>query len=548
MINETDYTNNPLSKEQENQIDALFAQYDNTDTPGCAVGVIQDGRFIYKKSFGMANLDYDIPITSDSKFDLASTTKQFTAACIVLLHLEGKLDFDDEVQKHIPELPTYERPLTIRHMLNHTSGLRDYLNLMEFSGLRWDNYIDTSDAVRIVCNQQELDFLPGEKYSYSNSGYIMLAEIVQRVSKKSIRDYSDEKIFKPLGMDNTFYNDDCNEIIKKRAISYSAKDEKFGCYNANFVALGDGNIVSTVNDLIKWDSIFYNPVVGGQRMLDLLLKQGKLNNGETLAYAFGLLHNNYKGLANINHGGSMFGFRSQLIRYPEQKTSMIILSNRADTNPDNLANQIADILLVQEKENLPESQLKTVNVNRKINLPEIELEKFCGCFWCDEKKLSRKIFLKDGYLQYWRSENSISQLIPVSDHELIMQGVSIEARLVFEFNSDSSNIRFLDNGKQTMVLKSYLPVEISQQELSELVGHYYSSELDVVYKLKLESGKLYLFIKDKRMTEVDYIMPNLFKVIEWGNFLEFIYNNQQEVTGLKLDSERAKNIQFIKQS
>jgi len=541
----TDFVSDLLTKEQAIKIDSIFADYNN-NTPGCAVGVIQNGQFVYKKSFGMANLDYDIPLTADSKFELASTSKQFTAACIVLLNLEDKLNLDDDVRKYINEVPDYGKTITIRHLLNHTSGIRDYLELMSFSDIQFNSFFTTKDGVRLVCKQKELDFLPGEKFSYSNSGYLLLAEIVERVSGITIKKYADGKIFKPLKMNDTFYNDDCTETMKDRVISYDVdKNGKFSGNFYNFTALGDGGVVSTVNDLLKWDGNFFNPQVGGQKMLDHLLTKGILNNGDTIPYALGLRHNSFKGLSNINHGGSFFGFRSQLIRFPEQKTSIIVLANRADADPDEYTQLIADILLKPEAVVSSDKKVETKTLDT-ISLKESELEKFCASYWCEEGKLDRKIYLKEGKLFYWRNENSESKLLPVSQNELIMVGTQSDVKLVLKNEQNSKIINFYQDGKITSVFKSYQSIDASPEYLAKYAGKYFCEELDMIYQLKIETDKLALFIKDKQISEVKASVPDVFEIKEWGCYISFLYNENKQIFGFKLDTDRAKNIKFIK--
>jgi len=462
MINETEYTNNPLTKEQENQIDALFAQYDRNDAPGCAVGVIKDGRFIYKKSFGMANLDYDIPITSDSKFELASVSKQFTAACIALLYLEGKLDLDDEVKKYIPEMPVYENILTIKHLIHHTSGLRDYIAIGKFFGIRFENCYNNNDGLKLICKQKELDFLPGEKYSYSNSDYLLLAEIVNRITGKTIREFADENIFKPLDMQNTFFNDNYNDIIKNRVSSYYINEDYIHTYRSNFMALGSSNVTSTINDLLNWDNNFYAPKLGGQNFLDLILTRGKLNNQEMIDYAFGLRYDAYKGIKNITHSGGFMGFKTQIKQFTHEKISIIILSNRSDFEPIDFIDSITDILLADQ---------------------------------------------------------------------------------IGKFSAKSD-----DNNSEQFVANLTEPYNYNLTNLNNYTGSYYCDELDVFYNLQFEMDKLILILDDKNIAEISPFVQDKFIVKKWDCYFTFYYNEKNEIDGFKLDSNRAKNIKFIKQS
>jgi CubicO group peptidase (beta-lactamase class C family) len=289
------YLNAQITASQIEKVDHLFKKWDQKDSPGAAVGIIQKGNLIYTNGYGSANLDYDVPIDADSKFYIASTSKQFTAACLALLVQEGKLKLEDDIRKHIPELPDYGKTITIRHLVHHTSGLRDYLELMSLAGKSFENYFNISDGIELLCRQKALNFDPGAEYLYSNSGYILLAEIVTRVSGKSIREYADEKIFRPLGMKNTFFNDNHKQVTKNRVVSYRPEGNGYLRFVQNFDALGDGNLLTTVNDLYLWDQNFYHKKVGGSAFLDLIHTRGTLNNGKELDYAFGLGHGNTGG-------------------------------------------------------------------------------------------------------------------------------------------------------------------------------------------------------------------------------------------------------------
>jgi len=207
------------------RVDKLFADWNKPDSPGCAIAIIQEGEIIYKRGYGMADLEHDIPISSKSIFDIGSTSKQFTAICIALLICQEKLSLDDEVQKYITEMAIYEHPITIRHLVHHISGIRDYLSLMELAGMRFENEYPDEEVIGLISQQKELNFIPGEEYLYSNSGYILLAEVVKRVSGQSLSKFADEQLFKPLGMDNTHFHDDFTMIVKERAMGYSPNDQ-----------------------------------------------------------------------------------------------------------------------------------------------------------------------------------------------------------------------------------------------------------------------------------------------------------------------------------
>lgn len=341
-------TSEAASDSPKTKVDQVFAMYDKPDSPGCALGVIQDGQFIYKRGYGMANLEHNIPITPSSIFRIGSTSKQFTAAAILLLAEEGKLSLDDDIRTYLPEFPDYGTPVTIRHLLHHTSGIPDYLRLSYAAGYGEDGYVTDDEVIAMLASQEELEFEPGEEHRYSNSGYFLLSQIVQQASGKSLREYAEEKIFRPLGMMNTHFHDDHNEIVPNRAIGYAWEHGRLRISMTNLDMVGDGGVFTTVEDLFHWDQNFYHQRIGGPQFLDRMLARGVLNNGDTLDYASGLIHGTYRGLKTISHLGGFVGFRAEMIRFPEQRFTVICLCNLSVTEPNKLAKRVADIYLFGE--------------------------------------------------------------------------------------------------------------------------------------------------------------------------------------------------------
>lgn len=327
------------------RVDSVFVQFDHTRSPGCALGVIHDGEFVVKRGYGMANLEYGIALSPTSVFRIGSVSKQFTAAAMVLLQQEGKLSLEDDVRKYFPELPEYERTITIRHLLNHTSGMRDYLTLMALAGKRDDDWYVDDDVVRMLARQRELNFLPGDEFLYSNSGYFLLSQIVKRASGQSLREYAAAKIFAPLGMTHTHFHDDHREVVPNRASGYAPVDTGFRVSMTTLDMVGDGGVFTTVEDLALWDRNFYEPAVGGAEFRGEMLTRGTLSNGDTLGYALGLRHGEYRGLPTVSHGGGFVGFRAQVIRFPSERFTVICLCNVSVANPTLLARGVADAVL-----------------------------------------------------------------------------------------------------------------------------------------------------------------------------------------------------------
>lgn len=399
------------------RVDSLFARWDKPSSPGCAVGVIRDGKLIYARGYGRANLDYDIPIGAASKFYIASTSKQFTAACIALLAVRGKLSLDDDIRKYLSEFPDYGTPVTIRHLVHHTSGIRDYLALMQLGGKSFEDYFDQQDAIRIICRQKALNFQPGSEYLYSNSGYVLLAEIVRRVSGTTLRKFAGLEFLAPLGMANTFFNDDHNQVITDRVISYRPDwPHGYRQFLQNFDAVGDGNLLTTVNDLYLWDQNFYHAKAGGAEWLRLMLTPGMTNNGDSLDYAFGLRKGSYRGSRTIDHGGAMLGFRTQLLRFPDQRFSAVVLANSMDINAGGLAYQVADIFLegrlMPKPPRRPAPDRQPGEAMAKAGVSEAappDLGEYAGDYYSEELESTYHFFLEGNALRV-----RVGRLDPVS--------------------------------------------------------------------------------------------------------------------------------------
>ena len=334
--------------DQIGQTQKVFEEWDKDDSPGCAVGVVKDGELVYTDGFGMANLEYDEPITSKTVFRIASTSKQFTAACVVLLEEEGKLSLDDDVRKYIPELPEYKQTVTLRHMLHHISGLPEYLSLLRKNGAFVDalDFFDEKKALQAMAEAPELIFPVGEKYRYTNSNFFLMSVVVERVSGMTLAEYARKNMFVPLGMKNTHFHDDVTELVKNRATGYGKrKNGQWRIHETALEIVGDGAIFTTIEDMYLWDQNFYDNRLGkgGSNLIDKMQTSGILNNGESIDYGLGLSVETYRGLSRIGHGGSWVGFRSNYMRFPDQQFTVIVFCNLARMNPGRLAAKVADI-------------------------------------------------------------------------------------------------------------------------------------------------------------------------------------------------------------
>ncbi len=523
------------------KVDELFAKWDSTVSPGAALAIIKDGEIIYKRGYGMVNLEHNIPITTTSVFRIGSTSKQFTASCIAILSLQGKISLDDDIRKYVPELPRYERSITIRHLVHHTSGIRDYLTLAEIAALMDDHFYTPEDTIELLGRQKRLNFPPGEEHLYSNSGYFLMGVIVERVSGKSLNDFAQEHIFKPLGMKNTHFHDDHTMVVKKRADGYSPTKEGFRIDMTTLDHVGDGGVFTTVEDMFLWDQAFYNNKLG-KELMEFIQTSGMLNNGEKLDYAFGLGIDDYKGLKKVSHGGGFVGFRAQMVRFPEQNFSVVCLANLGTIDPSKLCREIADIYLADEfkKEvKAPEKKIEAVTLSKR------ELEEKAGNYqdeksgeWTVLSMKEDKLEIKVGRREY--------VLLPVSKTSFQAPDAPFDIFIDF-FPEEKAGIRkakLTIEGEEINLVKAPKLRPLTSSQLKEYVGEYYNDELPVTYKLVVEKASLFFKHKNAPKDALKAMARDKFTV-RWMS-IEFIRDKRKKIKGLVAGAGRATHIEFVK--
>jgi len=327
------------------RIDAIFAPWNTKDSPGCALGVFRDGAMAYAKGYGMASLEHDLPNAPDTVFYAGSVSKQFTAMAAALAIQQGKLAYDDPIRKYLPELPPYADAIKVRHLLHHTSGLRDYNTLLSIAGRRDEDAWDNRVVLQMTAKQTQLNFTPGDEYLYSNTGYTLLATIVERATGTKFAAFADANIFKPLGMEVTHYHVDARRLVRHRALAYGGRAGQWTLDTPINERAGAGGLYTSIPDLLKWDENFYTGRVGGPEVLKKLQTPGTLNDGKTLAYAWGLQIGDYRGLPIVEHSGSLGGYRAHLLRVPARHTSVALLCNASSIAPTALARRVVDVVL-----------------------------------------------------------------------------------------------------------------------------------------------------------------------------------------------------------
>ena len=378
------------------KVDQLFAPWNDPGAPGASIAVIQDGEIVYDAGYGSAQLEYGIPITPSTIFHVASVSKQFTAFAVAMLADQGKLSLDDDIRKYLPEMPDFGHTITIRHLIHHTSGLRDQWNLLVIGGWRMDDVITREQVLRVMSNQRELNFPPGEEMLYCNTGYTLLAEIVARVSEQSFPEWTQENIFAPLGMTSTHFHDDHQFVVPDRAYSYGNDTQRGGFRKSvlSYANVGATSLFTTVGDLAKWSDNLDNGTVGGERVIEQVLSRAVLNSGDTVGYAFGLGIGTYRGLPTVSHTGGDAGFRSVLMKFPEQDFAVAILSNHGAFNPGGMGQLVANIYLEDEIAEAEGAQQPAADepAEEPVEAPaddpfepdDVALEQYVGVFYSPE--------------------------------------------------------------------------------------------------------------------------------------------------------------------
>jgi CubicO group peptidase (beta-lactamase class C family) len=525
------------------QVDKVFEKWDKPESPGCALGVYKDGQIVYKRGYGMADLNDDVPITPATVFHVASMSKQFTAASIVLLAQQGKLSLDDDVHKYIPELPDFGERITIRHLVYHTSGLRDQWSLLGLAGWRYSlDLITDDDVMSVMTRQKDLNFKPGDRHVYCNTGYTLMGLVVKRVSGMSLREFTTKNIFEPLGMTHTHFRDDHAEIIKHDALGYEqdGKDKPFRMSLTNFDTAGATSLHTTVEDLQLWDENFYHPRVGGAAFLQQMLERGKLNNGEQLDYAFGLVVSKYKGLPTVDHGGADAGYRSDLTRFPDQHFSAAVLCNSADANPTGLVRQVADIFLAKDLKAPDTTSAKDSVKSSPASLTAEQMAALAGIYWNHENDGFERVLLKDGKLHIDLGGDEVHPLKPASEAHFHVDGVPWGDQVDIHFVPATAEKprRFEQSfgGGKSDSFEAASPFVPTGPELAEYAGAFVSEEIDPLYRIIVQEGNLTLArLKNKN----DTLRPAVRDVFTGDiGTVRFTRDANQHISGFILNAGR----------
>jgi CubicO group peptidase (beta-lactamase class C family) len=514
-------------------VNRVFAAWSATDGPGCALGVSRDGRVIYENGYGMANLELEVPITPASIFHVASVSKQFTGMAIALLARDGKLTLDDDIRRYLPEIPNYGHRITIRHLLNHTSGLRDQWDLLYMARGRFDeNRITESDVLEIVARQKALNFVPGTEYLYSNTGYTLAGTIVKRVSGKSLREFADERIFRPLGMTNTHFHDDYTMVVKGRTAAYvRGADGKWHVSLPNYDTYGATSLFTTVGDLLKWDANFGKPVVGDDALLRELRASAILANGDTTGYGLGIATEVYRGARLVGHSGGDAGYRTYLGRFPDHGLAVTVLCNAGPANPVALSKSVADIY-IGDKLARAEPPVRAA-----VTLTKEQLARFAGVYVNPNTGAPTFITLRRDTLFAGRTGGPA--LVPLSERRFRVTGQPVEV----EFTPAGQMVQTVNAWPQrrAVTFERREPVRPSRAELERYAGSYYSEELGTTWVVTATDSTLML---KTRWGAERTVRPAFGDTFAGDLLVMFTRDASGRINGMTMNSGRVRRVRF----
>ncbi|MEM1249005.1 MAG: serine hydrolase domain-containing protein [Acidobacteriota bacterium] len=518
-------------------VDRVFDAY-GEESPGCSLGIVEDGELTYSRGYGMANLEHGVALETDSIFRIASTSKQFAAFAVLLLEADGLLSLEDDVRRFIPELHATKETVRIRHLIHHTSGMRDYLTLMRLAGLRNEDYYDNDELLAMLARQRDLNFPPGTEHLYSNTGYFLLAVLVERASGSSLREFAEKRIFGPLGMTSSHFHDDPNRIVPRRAAGYAPTASGWEISQTTLPMVGDGGLFTTVRDLTKWNANFDRNELGDEALLERQLETGQLADGSDSGYAAGLSIGDYRGLPTVSHGGAFVGYRAEFLRFPEHGTTISILCNASSAQPSQLARRVADVVL--------DGQLQEeAGSSASIEAPKTSDPAASGTYLGPDGRLIRVAvddgawkldFVGLGTFDLARSENGAA---------FQLEGAPFATALSFS----GSQLRF--TSADAGVDFNFERIEIqglSPEARARYAGSYFCEELQTRYLLEERDGELYL---RHEKPAVDLFPDPLFQLEEGtlrSGSTQIDMEGDARVDGFRLRQGRVKNLFFRREA
>lgn len=535
----------PRAETPAGKVDQMMAPY-RADTPGGVVAVVRGGEIEFSAGYGLANVEYGVPNTRSTPYHMASVSKQFTAFAVVLLSLEGKLGLDDDVRKHLPEVPDFGRTVTLRHLLNHTSGIRDHWTLWAMSGGRMDDVIRQQDLMRLVTRQRDLNFEPGAEYLYSNTGYLLLSEVVTKVSGRPFGEWMKANVFEPLGMTSTQVYDDHERLVPGRAYSYQHSKGGLSKSVLSYANSGATSLFTTAEDLARWLRNFRTGQVGGKRAIDLLQVQGVLTSGRTIDYALGVSIEERNGLRRILHGGGDAGFRTWLEYYPEIDAGVVVLGNLASFDAGGIGTRVAEAFFAGDMRAKERARASDPEAGKGAAgpVPAALGKALAGVFAIDDGPYVT-IAYEDGRLSSQVEGQPAFALLPEGPHTFRVDVPRPDVRIAFEAEPGGAVDRAVlhQNGQKPMRrVAKWAP---DAAALAAYTGRYFSPELETFYTVSLEGEKL--IIGHRRHGDFALVPKekDVFVSGEWWiGRVKFERDPDGNIRSLSVSNGRVRNLRF----
>jgi CubicO group peptidase (beta-lactamase class C family) len=526
------------------RMDTIFKKYNHIQGPGCAVAVIKDGQVIFEKTYGMGNLEYNQPLTANSVFDIGSLTKQFTGFAISTLIQQGKISLKDDIRKYLPWVPNFGKVITIDMLIHHTSGLRDYPGALMVAGWQYNELATLADVKQLVEKQQDLDFVPGTQESYCNTGYVLLAAIVEKVTGESFPVWMKENVFKPLKMDASFVLDDHGRVIPNLATSYALNGQDYSKYSDILTAYGSSCMYTSLADLAKW-VIHFQEMIRLQDPIYMRMEQeGSLNDGEKVPYGFGLEIGSEEGMKTISHTGAWVGYRTNIRNYPDQHFAFITLCNADDNDLSGpYARAIFEVFLKDQSKGEAIDRVKAMPTR---TLPVTVLNKYTGDWLLGPP--ANKVFkftADSGHLTLHLGSTTF-RLESKTDHQFYFaadnSAIDFVSAETFHYESSTNTI----TGRRIKKTSNAVAFSPDSKQLQVYCGSFYSSELETQYKVYTLNGKL--MIHHFRLGDFELVpVKDQFNVFNSDiGTLDFYTDQQHHISGFKLSGDRVRNIRFAK--
>lgn len=527
------------------RVDHLFAQWDKPDSPGCSVGISRGGQLIYAHGYGAGSVELQVPITPATVFHAASIAKVFTAMSVMLLAKRGKLSLDDDVRKYLPEFPEYSSGFTIRHLLSHTSGLRDVFELQALAAPGPGSRDPNDQFVNILAHQRELNFTPGSEWQYSNGGYLLLATIVNRVSGQSLREFATANIFGPLGMKDTRFHDDATEIIPNRSSGYSPGDSGIRVASGSDPGgiVGNAGLFTTATDLLRWADNWDQVRVGDRAMLNAMETPTLLLDGNRAKYGLGLELGEYRGTHTVGHSGGNSGFVARVVRYQEQKLAVAILCNRDDVyNVGELADEVAEVYFPKIASNSSEPEVTNAS---RVQLPAEELTSKEGLYQNPSNQQFLRVFVNDGKLMAGIVGRSNAwELTAASSTRFTFLGGLVTLEFLPNARRQTQEIRVTDNETpRPFLIHRVDPWVPSSSDLRAFEGDYRSGELEVVYAVVAKDSVLQIQIPGRDQITVQPVAAETFAGDLVG-VVKFFRDQDKRVSSFTINTTGVRGLHF----